>query len=116
MSMITSLLVGACLSQINPVPVPVAHGVPPPRTDLPAGSTMNETQVAQCPLPAVAPAFGNVLDFAGDRLVLTGANIVRAPGADGQIATFQLHPDGTWKTQPNMPQVSGLRQIGRAHV
>ena len=79
--MITTLLLGACLSQINPVPVPVAPSVPVPRTDLPAGATMQETQVAQCPLPATSPAFGNVLDFAGDRLVMTGACIVRQPGA-----------------------------------
>ncbi len=107
--MITTLLVGVCLSQINPVPVPVATGLPAPRTDLPAGAAMNETQVAQCPLPAAAPAFGNVLEFAGDRLVMTGACIVRQPGSDGQICTWELHPDGSWKTQPYMPQVSGLR-------
>ena len=109
MSMLTSLLLGTCLSQINPVPVPVAPGVPTPRLDMPAGSAMTETQVVQCPLPAVSPAFGNVIDFAGDRLLLTGACIVRAPGADGQVATFEAHPDGTWRTQADMPQVTGLR-------
>ena len=109
MSMLTSLLLGTCLSQINPVPVPVAPGVPTPRLDMPAGSAMTETQVVQCPLPAVSPAFGNVIDFAGDRLLLTGACIVRAPGGDGQVATFEAHPDGTWKTQADMPQVTGLR-------
>lgn len=105
---ILSLSASAAIAQISPTPVSVNSQVPKlVRTA--AGSPMTETATVQCPLPSVAPAFGNVLEFAGDRLVISGACIVRQPGADGQIATFELHPDGTWKTQPNMPQVTGLR-------
>jgi len=49
-----------------------------------------------------------VLDFAGARLGVTGACIVRQRGADGQIATFEHGADGVWKTRPEMPQVTGL--------
>ena len=107
MNTIPSLLLSA-LAQISQTPVVVNTALPAPTGPMPAGSAMNETQVVQSPLPTVAPAFGNVLDFAGDRLVVSGACIVRQRGAEGQIATFELHPDGTWKTQPNMPQVGGL--------
>ena len=102
-----TLLLSA-IAQISPTPVMVNTALPTPNGPMPAGSAMTETQVVQSLLPSVAPAFGNVIDFAGDRLVVSGACIVRQRGADGQIATFELHPDGTWKTQPNMPQVSGL--------
>jgi hypothetical protein len=105
---ILSLSASAAIAQISPTPVSV-NGQVPKLVHTAAGSPMTETATVQCPLPSVAPAFGNVLEFAGDRLVISGACIVRQPGADGQIATFELHPDGTWKTQPNMPQVTGLR-------
>jgi len=105
---ILSLSASAVFAQISTTPVSV-NGQVPKLVRTAAGSPMTETATVQSPLPTVAPAFGNVLDFAGDRLVITGACIVRQPGADGQVATFELHPDGTWNTQPHMPQVSGLR-------
>ena len=109
---IASLLM-AVLAQTGPTPVvsPAPSSLPaaPAAAPTPAGAPMTETQVAQSLLPTVSPAFGNVLDFAGDRLVVSGACIVRQRGADGQVATFELHPDGTWTTQANMPQVTGLQ-------
>lgn len=80
----------------------------PPAAPAPAVNAITETLVLQSPLPTVAPAFGNVLEFAGDRLVVTGAVLPRQPGSDGQIVTFQPQPDGAWKAQPQMPQVAGL--------
>lgn len=103
-----STLLLTAVAQINTTPVLVNTQLPAPTGPMPAGSAMSETQVAQSQLPTVSPAFGNVLGFAGDRLVVSGACIVRHRGADGQIATFELLPDGTWKSQASMPQVSGL--------
>jgi hypothetical protein len=92
---------GATPIQINPgLPMPVGLTAP--------GSPMTETSVVQAALPTVAPAFGNVAAFAGDRLVLTGACIVRRRGPEGQIATFERQPDGAWTTRPDMPQVPAL--------
>ena len=102
-------LLVAILSQISPTPVVGASHAPRAQGPLPAGSPMTETQVAQSKLPTVAPAFGNVLEFAGDRLVVSGACIVRQRGAEGQIATFERRSDDTWNTESNMPQVSGLQ-------
>ena len=42
-----------------------------------------ETQVVEAPGPTVSPAFGNVLAFAGDRLVISGAVLSRRGGAEG---------------------------------
>lgn len=105
---ILSLTVGSMLAQLSVTPVTV-NGQVPKTVRTAAGSPMTETMAVQCALPTVSPAFGNVIDFAGDRLVTTGACIVRRPGADGQIATFEQQSDGSWKTQPSMPQVTGLR-------
>ena len=52
-------------------------------------------------------AFGNVLAFSGDRLVISGAVISRRIGADGQIFTFELK-NNTWTSVSEMVQVQGL--------
>ena len=105
--MMIATLISAALAQ-NTVPVQINPALPMPVGPTAAGAPMTETAVVQAALPTVAPAFGNVIDFAGDRLVVTGACIVRRRGADGQIATFELQPDGSWTTRPDMPQVTGL--------
>jgi len=102
-------LASTAISQISVVPVQVHPDIPMNAGITAAGSPMNETLVVQSQLPSVAPAFGNVLDFAGDRLVISGACIVRHRGADGQVATFEKQADDTWKAKPNMPQVTGLQ-------
>ena len=66
-----------------------------------------ETQVVEAPGPTVSMAFGNVLAFSGDRLVISGAVISRRIGADGQIFTFELK-NNTWTSVSEMVQVQGL--------
>ena len=90
-----------------------AGGPPDPAPTAPAASqapipSIVQTLAVQSPLPTVAPAFGNVIEFAGDRLVVTGAVIPKHPGSDGQIATFEPQPDGSWKAPPQMPEVASL--------
>jgi hypothetical protein len=84
---------------------------PAPAPTQPASATVpaiTETVALQSPVPTVAAAFGNVLTFAGDRLLVSGAVLPRQPGSDGQVVTFDPQPDGSWKASPQLPQVSGL--------
>lgn len=106
--MMLSILLAATLAQASPTPIRLSPALPVPTGPTAPGSPMTETFVVQAALPTVAPAFGNVLGFAGDRLIVTGACIARRRGSDGQIATFERQPDGTWTTRPDMPQVNGL--------
>lgn len=66
-----------------------------------------ETQVVEAPGPTVSPAFGNVLAFAGDRLVISGAVLSRRGGAEGQIFTFVIK-DGKWTSISEMVQVQAM--------
>lgn len=88
---------------------PPLLAAPEQPAERPAPAVIHETSMVASPLPTVAPAFGNVLGFSGDDLIVSGAVISRAGGADGQVATFVPQPDGTWKAGFEMPQVSGLR-------
>jgi hypothetical protein len=97
-------LASAAAQSVVPAEPPAA----PPAAAAPAGKPITETLVLQSPLPTVAPAFGNVLEFAGDDLVVTGAVLPRQPGSDGQIVTFEPQTDGSWKARPQLPQVAGL--------
>lgn len=66
-----------------------------------------ETQIVEAPGPTVSPAFGNVLAFAGDRLIISGAVLARNNGGQGQICTFTLK-DGKWTSISEMVQVQGM--------
>ena len=59
----------------------------PATTKGPLVSITQETQLVEAPGPTVSPAFGNVLAFAGDRLIISGAVMSKRVGADGQIFT-----------------------------
>lgn len=66
-----------------------------------------ETQIVEAPGPTVSPAFGNVLAFAGDRLVIAGAVLARSNGGQGQMCTFAIQ-DGKWKSISEMVQVQAM--------
>ena len=66
-----------------------------------------ETQIVEAPGPTVSPAFGNVLAFAGDRLIIGGAVLARNNGGQGQICTFVMQQD-KWKSISEMVQVQGM--------
>ncbi|MGA1266211.1 MAG: hypothetical protein ACO32J_03400 [Phycisphaerales bacterium] len=98
-------IAGTVLGRQDPAPATV----PTQPAERPAPVVIHETATVASPLPTVAPAFGNVLGFSGDDLIVSGAVISRSGGADGQVATFVPQSDGTWKAGFEMPQVSGLR-------
>ncbi|MCE9619131.1 MAG: hypothetical protein K8R92_04410 [Planctomycetes bacterium] len=80
---------------------------PPSKPKGPAVPVTKETQVVEAPGPTVSPAFGNVLAFAGDRLVISGAVLSRRGGAEGQIFTFAIK-DGKWTSISEMVQVQAM--------
>ena len=73
----------------------------------PLVSITQETQLVEAPGPTVSPAFGNVLAFAGDRLIISGAVMSKRDGADGQIFTFALK-GGKWTSVSEMVQVQAM--------
>ena len=103
--MIFSILIPLILSQTlppNPAPAkpaPTSKGDsvlasrPPVGFRGPPVALTKETQVVDAPGPTVSMAFGNVVAFSGDRLLISGAVISRRMGADGQIFTFEFKND-----------------------
>jgi hypothetical protein len=79
----------------------------PATTKGPLVSITQETQLVEAPGPTVSPAFGNVLAFAGDRLIISGAVMSKRVGADGQIFTFALK-GGKWTSVSEMVQVQAM--------
>ena len=70
---------------------------------------INETAVLLAPSPTLSPTFGMVNGISGDRIVVTGPEVVRSPGVAGQLATFTLSPTGTWETIPEMLALANCR-------
>jgi hypothetical protein len=70
---------------------------------------INQTAVLLAPSPTLSPTFGMVNGISGDRIVVTGPEVVRSPGVAGQLATFTLSPMGTWEAIPEMLAMSGCR-------
>ena len=70
---------------------------------------INETAVLLAPSPTLSPTFGMVNGISGDRIVVTGPEMVRAPGVAGQLATFTLSPMGTWEAIPEMLALANCR-------
>lgn len=70
---------------------------------------VNETAVLLAPSPTLSPTFGMVNGISGDRVVVTGPEIVRTGGVAGQLATFTLSPTGTWEAIPEMLAITNCR-------
>ena len=70
---------------------------------------INETAVLLAPSPTLSPTFGMVNGMSGDRIVVTGPEIVRVGGVAGQLATFVLSPTGTWNALPEMLAMANCR-------
>ena len=117
--MIFSILIPLILAQTltpnpappKPAPAPKDDSVMPSRPAVgfrgqPVALT-KETQVVDAPGPTVSMAFGNVVAFSGDRLLISGAVISRRMGADGQIFTFEFKND-KWTSVSEMVQVQAL--------
>ncbi len=83
-----------------------AEASPAAPTSIPA---IAETAVLLAPSPTLSPTFGMVNGISGDRIVVTGPEIVRNPGVAGQLATFTLNPMGTWEAIPEMLAIPNCR-------
>ena len=70
---------------------------------------INETAVLLAPSPTLSPTFGMVNGISGDRIVVTGPEMVRTGGVAGQLATFTLSPMGTWEAIPEMLAMANCR-------
>lgn len=70
---------------------------------------INETAVLLAPSPTLSPTFGMVNGISGDRVVVTGPEMVRVGGVAGQLATFALSPTGAWEAIPEMLALANCR-------
>lgn len=91
----------------------LAQDAAPPVQPAPAATVsvpvINETAVLLAPSPTLSPTFGMVNGISGDRIVVTGPEMVRAGGVAGQLATFALSPMGTWEAIPEMLAMANCR-------
>lgn len=84
----------------------------------PQVAVISETAVLLAPSPTLSPTFGMVNGISGDRIVVTGPDVVRNPGVAGQAATFTLGAMGSWEPISEMLAMGNCRNgdliMGRA--
>lgn len=96
-------------SAAAPSPAAVEPAAPAPAVGA-AVLTIAETAVLIAPSPTMSVTFGMVNGISGDRIVVTGPEVVRGPGIAGQVATFTLSDMGTWQPIPEMLAFTGCRE------
>lgn len=89
-------------------PAAVEPAAPAPRV-VAAVPAIAETAVLIAPSPTMSVTFGMVNGISGDRIVVTGPEVVRGPGIAGQVATFTLSDMGMWEPMPEMLALTGCR-------